>query len=68
MLRKETMQLMVAVALLTATISLQAHNKVVVVPLSGDEAPMSKVVFITEQLFTGSLGGPTGADERRAKL
>ena len=72
MLRKETMQLMAAVALLTATISIQAHNKVVVVPLGGDEAPTFKTIFVTPETYTGDLkdetkgdaDGQSGADRR----
>jgi len=43
---------------------LSAQEKVVIVPLFGDDAPTSKVVFITNGTFTGNLGGPEGADAK----
>ena len=55
---------MVAVALLAATVSTLAHNKVVVIPLGGDESPTSKTIFVTKQQFNGGLGGPSGADQK----
>ena len=63
MFRRDTIQLIVAIALMAVTATVAAQNKVVVIPLGGDEAPTSKAVFITDQLFTGNLDGPTGADD-----
>lgn len=51
---------------LLLTLTAVAHNKVVVVPLAGDDSsePEFKTVFITQAGFTGNLDGPTGADDK----
>jgi hypothetical protein len=65
MLRKKTIQLSWAIALMAASLSVLSHNKVVVIPLAGDDVPPDfKVVFVTESKWTGNLGGPTGADQK----
>lgn len=45
------------------SISSSAHNKVVVIPVGGEETPTSKIVFITDDLHDGDFGGPAGADD-----
>ena len=58
--------LVVTVAV-SASFTSFAHNKVVVIPLFGDEAPPTptfKKVFWTNTTYTGNLGGLSGADEK----
>jgi len=43
-----------------------AQNRVVVVPLGGDEALDHKVIFKTTSVYDGDLDGPTGADSKCA--
>jgi hypothetical protein len=59
----------VSVITVLASFTLFAHNKVVVIPLGGDEAPTFKTIFVTSGTFTGNLmaagdgdDGPSGAD------
>lgn len=64
MLRKNISHLGWATTLMIVSFASAAQNKVVVIPLFGDEAPTSKVVFVTEATFDGNLGGPEGADDK----
>ncbi len=63
MLRKDTTQLILAIALMATTATAAAHNKVVVIPL-GDDAPTSKTIFFTATEWPGDLGGAAGADQK----
>jgi hypothetical protein len=56
----------VSVITVLASFTLFAHNKVVVIPLGGDEpiAPTSKKIFWTDTSHNGNLGGLTGADAK----
>ena len=66
MLRKETMQLATMIAMLAATVSALAHNKVVVIPMMEDvQEPTSKTIFVTKGRFTGALGFWLGGDAKR---
>ncbi|MCP3848848.1 MAG: DUF1554 domain-containing protein, partial [Gammaproteobacteria bacterium] len=51
---------------LLTSFTLFAHNKVVVIPLGGDEpiAPTSKTIFYTDTTYSGNLGGLAGADTK----
>ena len=48
MLRIYKTQLLWIVAMMAMTFAVSAHNKVVLVPLGGDETPTSKTVFVTQ--------------------
>jgi len=61
---RKAQNIIVLMALLADPVVVFAQNKVVVVPLFGDEAPTHKVIFVTKMEYTGDLGGPTGADEK----
>lgn len=63
-LQKLILHLSWASVFMTTTLTVAAHNKVVVIPLGGDEAPTSKMIFWTDQKYDGDLGGVSGADEK----
>ena len=44
--------------------SVFAHQKVVVIPLGGEDAPTFKQIFWTDQTYDGNLGGLPGADAK----
>jgi len=60
--RKKAKQLLWGIMFILPTYPGTA-DKVVIIPLGGDEAPTYKVVFITKVASNGNLGGPSGADE-----
>lgn len=62
MLRKQAMQLGWTIVLMATTVNIYAQNKVIVIPLYGDEAPTSKIIFWTDDIYKGDLGGVSGAD------
>jgi len=59
--RKKAKQLLWTIMFMLPTYSGSA-DKVVIIPLGGDEAPASKVVFVTKGAWNGNLGGASGAD------
>lgn len=67
MLKEQAKQLIQVIVLMMITGTVLAQNKVVVIPLGGDDvvAPSaSKVVFFTDTTYAGNLGGILGADDK----
>ncbi len=63
-MKKTIIKALVVTLIVSASFTLFAHNKVVVIPLSGDDAPTSKTIFWTNDKYDGNLGGLPGADDK----
>lgn len=61
-------QLLYVAMITMLSFSASAQNKVVVIPMFGNEAmplepePISKIIFVTNRAHNGNFGGPKGAD------
>jgi len=64
MCRKSLLRINITLVLLACFAVVSAHDKVVVIPMMGEEAPDHRIVFATQGAWTGDLGGPEGADEK----
>lgn len=62
LLSKIRTPLLAFILLVFVVSSALAHNKVVVIPLGGDEVAKNKVIFITKDRYPGNLQGLSGAD------
>ena len=69
---KLILKAVLASCMVFTSFALSAHEKVVVIPLGGDEGPTFKTIFVTPETYTGDLkdetkgdaDGPSGADRR----
>lgn len=67
-MRTLCIKLLTAVAIFIP-LTISAQNKVVVIPLFGEEEPTSKIAFVTQGTWQGDMGGGIlGGGHRRADL